>query len=1403
MTVRAVAEQPPWLVRIRRSPDAAPSGVGMLVDGRHVITCAHVVADHPPAERPLAPVFVDFQFLDGHDPIAARVVEGGWHPASGTTADVAVLALEDPPPEQARPAPLRTTERDVSEHRIWAYGYTQRHPTGGVSALGEVVGRAEAEGWLQLQALTAYGQALEPGFSGSPVWDRSEPGVIGMVVTRARSKVDPRTGFALPVEALARYWPALGASIRESVTDPDEERRRLEALLRVPLGEDGELPRVRDIDIYAIGVTRSTYVARDRPDPRYVPRTRLDERLDAALAGDRMVLAIGDSTAGKSRATIELLRRRMPDARLIAPLPGPAALRDLTKVALPLHGEPAVLWLDELDRFLGPKGIDGKVLDHFERHDPPVKIVATITYQRQLVVSEMQGEPGQIARDVLARPATPVQLDKALAPEDREEARRHYPDVDVDERGFGEQLVAAPALERRYMAAHEASRAGWAVIRAAADWGRIAVDAPLPEPVLRELFSRYYRAEYSRAPQPEDFAAGLDWAQQPVAGFIAPVLLVAESDEPAFTAFEYLRALLDGQTGEEAAPIPRFTWELATRALDTAALLTLSFAAITRAEFDAARAALTHATGAQDDPISAAWAMLLLGELELSSDMEAGRALLERAANCGFSDIIPLAQIDLANVALNTNDTEYGVKLLEAAYASGHPEAAPLAQVSLGGVLQTLGDIDRALELLEPALQSDDPSVASLAQARLGDLVTDGRYAGKTASQPAAARAMPATGEDGVFGALRASAGAQVVPIALLNLGRLYATQGQRDRARELIEASMRSENPNVAPVAQINMAMLLAEDGDWERVEPLLESAMESSHPFAAPLAAVTLGALLMTRGEVERARALLEPVAEGTNPEQAPRAADLLGDLYAAAGDVAAAAAAYQRAIDFRHPDWSPMAQVDLATMLANEGQPERAQALLEDAEGSGHPYQAPRAADTLGDLHALEGDAEAAEAAYGRAMASEHPDWGPIAQIDLAVLVSGPDPARSRRLLEEIAGSDHPHQAPRATGLLGELFAAQGESKAAIDAYERAIATAHPELSPIARINLAVLVGDAGELERAAEQLTLATEAINPATAAEARLYLGVMRIEQGDPAAGREQLERAEESGIPRAVLLARYHLAKLDAREGDVERATERLLALVDANDSAAPGTRRIAEAYLATLRSRGAGGEDATFLDHAEELFDGGEIDEAEEALQAALELGGLAARPRAEALLGAVLLAQGDLDRARQLLEQALSAGDPQAEPMARRYLGSVLARQGERERAREVLQPLAASEDAKHRPMALVLLGRIALLDGDMRDALRQFESAVATGEPEAVAQAREGIDELPAVRLPELAAAPARPDPGAPLPPLLLVLIGEVALAEGAETEAREWFERAKATGDPEACARVAGVSSSTAP
>nr|WP_145744123.1 serine protease [Saccharopolyspora dendranthemae] len=183
MTGLAADPLDPALVRVRDGQQVL--GAGFLVAPEVIATCAHVVGD---ADS----VIVDFSRL-GVRGLPAQVVE------RDEALDVAILRLDDPP-AGALPVPARISG-EVRDHRFRTFGFPRDMPDG-VWVTGRLVG-AQAAGRIQM-AVDPDHWAIEPGFSGAPVWDQETGDVVGMVVTTsARNRT---TAHLVPTTALGEAW---------------------------------------------------------------------------------------------------------------------------------------------------------------------------------------------------------------------------------------------------------------------------------------------------------------------------------------------------------------------------------------------------------------------------------------------------------------------------------------------------------------------------------------------------------------------------------------------------------------------------------------------------------------------------------------------------------------------------------------------------------------------------------------------------------------------------------------------------------------------------------------------------------------------------------------------------------------------------------------------------------------------------------------------------------------------------------------------------------------------------------------------------------------------------------------------------------------------------------------------
>jgi energy-coupling factor transporter ATP-binding protein EcfA2 len=292
------------------SKSGAVIGAGFLVSQKHILTCAHVVADaleieRETAEMPDEEVNLDFPILAPQQLFKARVVF--WRPINPNEfeEDIAGLELESSPPDTAQPAQLLTSE-DLWGHSFRVLGFPEGQPNG-ASASGELRGRL-ANGWVQLEDVKQPGYRLEPGFSGAPVWDEQLQGVVGMAVAAEMNRPEVKAAFIIPTNLLLSAWTFLGE----------------QAIPACPY--------------------RGLFAFQQKDAPFFFGRETFTEQLMAAVQKKSLVAVIGPSGSGKSSVVFAGLIPRLQQvgAQGLAPLhiasfrPGDRPFRNLARQLVPL-----------------------------------------------------------------------------------------------------------------------------------------------------------------------------------------------------------------------------------------------------------------------------------------------------------------------------------------------------------------------------------------------------------------------------------------------------------------------------------------------------------------------------------------------------------------------------------------------------------------------------------------------------------------------------------------------------------------------------------------------------------------------------------------------------------------------------------------------------------------------------------------------------------------------------------------------------------------------------------------------------------------------------------------------------------------------------------------------------------
>ncbi|MFF1542405.1 serine protease [Streptomyces sp. NPDC058291] len=200
----------PWRVRVDDA-EGAPCGAGVLLDDRHVLTCAHVVryAGGAPGEAAASGVRVSSVACRPEWTRTAQVAPGTWVHDRGTQrGDVALLELDEP-----AGCGTRTTlwKAPISGGTVQVYGFPQDEPFG-MGADARLAGSGHRQGeWGLLKRMREGDPWIERGYSGAgamAVGGEFDGRVVGIVVADYVNG-DAKAAWMLPTETILTYLPRI------------------------------------------------------------------------------------------------------------------------------------------------------------------------------------------------------------------------------------------------------------------------------------------------------------------------------------------------------------------------------------------------------------------------------------------------------------------------------------------------------------------------------------------------------------------------------------------------------------------------------------------------------------------------------------------------------------------------------------------------------------------------------------------------------------------------------------------------------------------------------------------------------------------------------------------------------------------------------------------------------------------------------------------------------------------------------------------------------------------------------------------------------------------------------------------------------------------------------------------
>ncbi|QNQ32667.1 MULTISPECIES: lipopolysaccharide assembly protein LapB [Streptomyces] len=690
----------------------------------------------------------------------------------------------------------------------------------------------------------------------------------------------------------------------------DTARLWTQAQLAEPLGQP-----IASIDPYALEVHHAIAVGGATGLPKYVEREH-DVRLrsivtEAASGATRLVMLVGTSSTGKTRACWEAIQQLPPTWRLwhpIAPERPQAMLADLARV-----GPQTVIWLNEAQHYLlhqqhGEAIAAGLRSILRDTSCSPVLILGTIwpgaDYFDKLTTQPPVGEPDPFNQARVLLSGREIRLPNAFTPsvidelKNSEDPRLAEAAALAKDGMLTQYLAGAPELMKIYSSATEAARS---LLEAAMDARRLGHPLDLPRSFLQAAAEGYLSdTEWELLPD-NWLGSSLKLLTNPVKGACGPLhpqKRARGATHPSASASEQTYRLADfldqhGRTTRHITRIPALFWQAAIQHSSGEGARSLAEAAVRRGLTQIA-CALWAKSG---DFAAIGWALA-----EAGRPQEAHSAFEQAAATGDAEGLTGTAQL-----LWSADRREEALAYFERAAAAGDREAFPKA----AHLLACDDQLDEAMQWFERAAAAGDLDALSLAAFYLAN-------ADQTDRALAWYKRAAAAGD---HHALRSAAD-------------LLAGTDQLDEALEWYERAVTAGDPE----AMRSAADHLAEAGRWDRVLAWYERTAQVGDHEVIRLAAEHLAQV----DRWDEALAWYERAVAAGDPEAMRSAAEHLAQV----DRWDEALAWYERAVAAGDPE----AMRSAAEHLAQVDRWDEALAWYERAAAAGDPAAIRSAASDL---------------------------------------------------------------------------------------------------------------------------------------------------------------------------------------------------------------------------------------------------------------------------------------------------------------------------------------------------------------------------------------------------------------------------------------------------------------------
>jgi tetratricopeptide (TPR) repeat protein len=585
-----------------------------------------------------------------------------------------------------------------------------------------------------------------------------------------------------------------------------------------------------------------------------------------------------------------------------------------------------VLWLDDLERYLGVGGLTPIQLARLltgEGHHRVIVATIRTAEQARIAVEMAEDEAGrQLSRDArqVFDQAYPIRISRMFSNQeiDRAQARNWDSRIAIavdhaDSYGLAEYLAAGPQLLRDWQNARESSEGGnvrgAALIAAAVDIRRAGYTSPIPRSLLSQIHEHYLSdAEHVHLPrEPEDQA--WEWA---TCRRLAAAALLRPAGADAVEVFDYLVDTIQRQAGILRS-VPGPIVEAAIAFADPAECDSLALTAYYQGRYALARQAWQNAYQSRsDDPAlgpdhpdtltsrnNLAIALVACGqfseaEYEYRAVLKGRTRVLSPDDPRTLSTRSSLAETLHARGQMDEAEQELRAVLQDSAQVFGPEHPGTLsARSGLAGILHDRGQFDEAIQeyraLLEASTQllgSDDPDTLVLRHNLARNLLDSGQLDEAEAENRAIAQIRSRTlGPDH--------------PLTLtnrLNIALILHDRGLLSDARTentaVLEASTRVLGPDHPQtlLTRSNLAEVLLELGQLDEAEREIQAVLRARTLVLGPDHPSTLidrhylARLLRVQGQLSQAerelRAVLEARTRVLGPDH-PRTLNARNDL------------------------------------------------------------------------------------------------------------------------------------------------------------------------------------------------------------------------------------------------------------------------------------------------------------------------------------------------------------------------------------------------------------------------------------------------------------------------------------------------------------------------------------------